>query len=124
VRTAPRSAAETSAAVTLHETLVFAPDQPPDVVDVQEALTRLAEVDERKASVVELRYFGGMTREEIASALDLTVPHRQAGPAPGAGLDASVPHQSQSEAEYRSHISCPLAVSPAVYEGSGEGEFQ
>ena len=61
-------------AVTLHDTLVFAPDQPPDVVDVHEALTRLAEVDERKASVVELRYFGGMTREEIATALDLTVP--------------------------------------------------
>jgi RNA polymerase sigma factor (TIGR02999 family) len=60
--------------VTLHDTLAFAPDQPPDVIDVHEALTRLAEVDERKANVVELRYFGGMTREEIASALDLTVP--------------------------------------------------
>ena len=51
--------------VTLHDTQVFAPDKPPDVVDVHEALTRLAEVDERKANVVELRYFGGMTREEM-----------------------------------------------------------
>ena len=31
------------------------------------ALNRLAEVDERKAQVIELRYFAGMTHEEILS---------------------------------------------------------
>jgi len=31
-------------------------------------------VDERKAKVIELRYFGGMEREEVAAALGLTVP--------------------------------------------------
>jgi RNA polymerase sigma factor (sigma-70 family) len=36
-------------------------------------LSRLAQLDERKAKVVELHYFGGMTREEIAAELGLTV---------------------------------------------------
>jgi RNA polymerase sigma factor (TIGR02999 family) len=61
-------------AVTLEDAIAFAPGQPPDVIDVDMALRRLAEIDERKAKVVELRYFGGMSREEIAAALSLTVP--------------------------------------------------
>jgi RNA polymerase sigma factor (sigma-70 family) len=40
---------------------------------VDEALNRLAQIDERKANVIELHYFGGMTREETACALGLTV---------------------------------------------------
>jgi len=59
--------------VTLEETLVLAPGRSPDVLDVNEALDELAKVDERKAKVIELRYFGGMEREEIATALDLTL---------------------------------------------------
>ena len=59
--------------VTLNETLVLSPERAPDVLEVDEALTRLAEVDARKARVIELRYFGGMQREEIAAALRLTV---------------------------------------------------
>ena len=46
----------------------------PDILEINEALDHLAKVDERKANVVELRYFGGMDREEIATALQLTVP--------------------------------------------------
>jgi|SRR5215213_2240239 len=38
-----------------------------DILD--KALTKLARIDERKATVVELRYFGGFTLEEIASIL-------------------------------------------------------
>ena len=60
-------------AITLEETMVFSPDRTPDVLDVNEALDELAKVDERKAKVIELRYFGGMEREEIATALDLTL---------------------------------------------------
>ena len=41
---------------------------------MDEALSRLAQLDERKAKVIELHYFGGMTREEIAAELSLTVP--------------------------------------------------
>lgn len=59
--------------VTLKETLALSPERAPDVLEIHEALGRLAGVDERKARVIELRYFGGMTREEIAAALRLTV---------------------------------------------------
>lgn len=39
---------------------------------LDEALVRLALLDERKSSVVEMRFFGGMTDEEIAEALGVT----------------------------------------------------
>jgi RNA polymerase sigma factor (TIGR02999 family) len=60
-------------AVTLEETLLISPNRAPDVLEVSEALDELAKVDERKAKVIELRYFGGMDREEIAVALGLTL---------------------------------------------------
>ncbi|MCA9542254.1 MAG: sigma-70 family RNA polymerase sigma factor [Myxococcales bacterium] len=40
-----------------------------DVLAVDEALTRLAELDPRRARVVELRFFGGMSTAEIAEAM-------------------------------------------------------
>jgi len=43
-----------------------------DVLDVDEALTRLAALDERQARVVELKFFAGMEAEEIAAALDVS----------------------------------------------------
>ena len=61
-------------AITLDETRVFAPTRAPDVIEIDEALNKLSEVDERKVKVVELRYFGGLSREEVAAALGLTVP--------------------------------------------------
>lgn len=60
-------------AVSLEDTRVLSPTRAPDVLEVSEALDELAKVDERKAKVIELRYFGGMDREEIATALSLTV---------------------------------------------------
>jgi RNA polymerase sigma-70 factor, ECF subfamily len=44
-----------------------------DVLALDEALAALEAQDERKARVVELHYFGGMTQEEIALALDVHV---------------------------------------------------
>jgi RNA polymerase sigma factor (TIGR02999 family) len=43
-----------------------------DVLALDEALERLARLDERHARVVELRYFGGLSVEETAVALDLS----------------------------------------------------
>jgi len=40
---------------------------------VDEALERLARQDERKAKAIELKYFGGLSREEIAETLGLTL---------------------------------------------------
>jgi RNA polymerase sigma factor (sigma-70 family) len=53
--------------------MAVSPEGAPDVLEMNEALDRLAEFDERKAKVIELRYFGGMDREEVAAALGLTV---------------------------------------------------
>jgi RNA polymerase sigma factor (TIGR02999 family) len=43
-----------------------------DIVALHDALERLAEVDERQAKIVELRYFGGLNVEEVASVLGLS----------------------------------------------------
>jgi RNA polymerase sigma factor (TIGR02999 family) len=43
-----------------------------ELVALDRALTKLAAVDEREARVVELRYFAGMSAEEIASFLDVS----------------------------------------------------
>jgi RNA polymerase sigma factor (TIGR02999 family) len=49
------------------------PDQP-DAVRVDEALQALGRIDERGHRLVEMRYFGGMTLEEIAEVLGFSVP--------------------------------------------------
>lgn len=43
-----------------------------DLVALDEALTRLAEIDEQQARVVELRYFADLTLEETAEALHMS----------------------------------------------------
>jgi len=43
-----------------------------DLLALDEALARLAEIDERKSRIVEMRFFGGLTEEEIATVLDLS----------------------------------------------------
>jgi RNA polymerase sigma factor (TIGR02999 family) len=42
------------------------------LIELDRALTRLAEIDERLSRVVECRFFGGMTEEETAEALGVT----------------------------------------------------
>lgn len=46
-------------------------DRPEAWVDLDEALQRLAQLDERRAQVVECRFFAGMTVEETAEALGI-----------------------------------------------------
>ena len=43
-----------------------------DIVDIDDALQALSEVDERKADVLVLHYFGGMTYDEMAEALNVS----------------------------------------------------
>jgi RNA polymerase sigma factor (sigma-70 family) len=54
--------------------LVEAPSGRPDVelIALEEALERLAALDERKSKVVELKFFGGLTIEEIAEVLKVS----------------------------------------------------
>jgi RNA polymerase sigma factor (TIGR02999 family) len=47
-------------------------ETPVDIESLDAALTKLAEVDEQQAKVVEMKFFGGMTLEEIAEALGIS----------------------------------------------------
>jgi RNA polymerase sigma factor (TIGR02999 family) len=58
--------------VSLEDALVIAEERQPDLVALDEALVALAELDERKARVVELRFFGGLSVEETAEVLKLS----------------------------------------------------
>lgn len=58
--------------VTLDENLVDGDHDPESLLELDEALTHLAKLDERLARVVECRFFGGMTEEETAESLGIT----------------------------------------------------
>ena len=59
--------------VPLEEAVSFASESSALVLDLHTALEKLAVLDERKAKVIELRFFGGLTVEEVAQSLDLSV---------------------------------------------------
>ena len=42
------------------------------IVAIDDVLNQLAEIDERQAQIVEMRFFGGMTNSEIANTLDIS----------------------------------------------------
>ncbi len=60
-------------AVTLDESLIELSQRADDLYALDESLSRLHAVDERLAQIVEMRFFGGMTHEEIAGALETSV---------------------------------------------------
>jgi RNA polymerase sigma factor (TIGR02999 family) len=57
--------------VELIEGLAVSEDRLDEVLMVDEALTRLAELHARKGRVVELKFFGGLTEEETAAVLSV-----------------------------------------------------
>lgn len=59
--------------VTFDEERIAVDDQPEALLQLDEALTWLGELEPRLARVVECRFFGGLTEEEIAEALGVTV---------------------------------------------------
>jgi len=46
-------------------------DSPEDLIALDEALDRLAAIDKRQSEIVVLRYFGGLTEEETAAAMNI-----------------------------------------------------
>jgi RNA polymerase sigma-70 factor, ECF subfamily len=58
--------------VSLDVAPVVAPEAGADLVAVDDALNRLAKVDERKSQVVEMRFFGGLSVEETAEVLKVS----------------------------------------------------
>jgi RNA polymerase sigma factor (TIGR02999 family) len=58
--------------VNLDESAVLSPSPDRSILAVDEALTAFSQVAPRQAKVVELRYFGGLTEEEIVAALKIS----------------------------------------------------
>lgn len=58
--------------MNFEETAVLSQAPERSILAVDEALTALSPVARRQANVVELRYFGGLTEEEIAGALKIS----------------------------------------------------
>ena len=58
--------------ITLDDEVVALEDQAEMLLQLNDALERLATVDPRLAQVVDCRFFGGLTEQETAEALDLT----------------------------------------------------
>jgi RNA polymerase sigma-70 factor (ECF subfamily) len=56
----------------LDEAALVSPEESQEIVDLHEALERLAALDSRKAQVVELRYFGGLNYDEMAELLKIS----------------------------------------------------
>jgi RNA polymerase sigma factor (TIGR02999 family) len=56
----------------LDETAVLSPAPDRSILALDEALTAFSQVAPRQAKVVELRYFGGLTEEEIVTALKIS----------------------------------------------------
>ena len=63
----PRVREEEVRHVSLQEALVVSKERGADIVALDKALTSLAEIDPRKARIVELRFFGGLSVEETAA---------------------------------------------------------
>ena len=60
--------------VILDESLDPSPQRSKDLIALDDALKALEEMDSRKARVVELRFFSGLSEEETADALKVSVP--------------------------------------------------
>ena len=56
----------------LTETLAISPELDLDLVLMDKTLKALAEFDPRKAQVVEMKFFGGLTVEEVAAVLNVS----------------------------------------------------
>ena len=58
--------------IDIDDVELMSPARPDEIVALDDALRRLKQYDERKSAVVELRYFGGLTVDEIAELLDVS----------------------------------------------------
>jgi RNA polymerase sigma factor (TIGR02999 family) len=58
--------------VSLDEAFTIKTEKDADLIALDEALTELAKFDERKARIVELKFFGGLSVEETAAVLQIS----------------------------------------------------
>ncbi|HKA22125.1 MAG TPA: sigma-70 family RNA polymerase sigma factor [Blastocatellia bacterium] len=71
-RQRPRLAGKTAPNVSLDEAFAVSADRSNDLVALDDALTSLADIDERKSRIVEMRFFGGLSNEEVAEVLQIS----------------------------------------------------
>lgn len=70
-RSRPRIEGRSAEHFALDEALQISDGKDADLIALDEALQSLAQVDERKAQIVELRFFGGLSVEETAEVLKI-----------------------------------------------------
>ena len=58
---------------SLEEAVVSATEESEDLLALNDALETLAEMEPRKAQVVEMRYFGGLSNQDVANALGISL---------------------------------------------------
>ena len=58
--------------VALEDALVVSPERDEQIVELDAALERLAKLDDRKARIVEMRFFAGLSVEETAAVLKVS----------------------------------------------------
>ena len=58
--------------VSLSDVAIVSDEKSSELLRLDEAMERLAKIDERKSRVVELRYFGGLSVEETAEVLKVS----------------------------------------------------
>lgn len=63
---------ESQTRITLDGAVDFGGNQQLDVLAVDEALTKLEELDDRQARIVEMKFFAGLNVDEIATVLDIS----------------------------------------------------
>ncbi len=63
-----------AAKISLEDAIVISPAPGERLLDLDEALQNLAQIDPRKANLIELLYFGGLTQPEAAAALGVSEP--------------------------------------------------
>src|SRR5690625_119492 len=59
-------------AITLDEDRLMMEEHAGNLIEINDLIEKLAQLDERRSKVVEMRFFGGMTIPEIAEALNVT----------------------------------------------------
>ncbi len=59
--------------ISLDDVFVFVKEKPAQILALDEALEELSKIDKRRSQVVELRFFGGLSNEEIAEVLKVHV---------------------------------------------------
>jgi RNA polymerase sigma factor (TIGR02999 family) len=59
--------------ISLEDAMTYAPEKPDAILALHDALQELARQDQRKAQLIELRYFGGLSGPEIANVLNISI---------------------------------------------------